>query len=121
MTYYLLKDVKQCIDKLKDPKKTIMFLNRLNLYKYQDGETMRYLITEIHKYLGCKGIINKNKPLEAKLFKEVSFLTAHSSKGLEADYVFILKAHGAQGFPNSRKTDINFVYLKSIPEHLLLK
>ena len=66
---------------------------------------MRYLITEIHKYLGCKGLINKNTPSEAKLFKEVSFLTAHSSKGLEADYVFILKAHGVQGFPNARQTD----------------
>ena len=100
----IFRSIKNIIDRIKSSKKTILFINRLKVENYLDDNYTRGLILKIKDYIGCKGNFN-NEKLTGGLFKEVSFMTAHGSKGLEADYVVILKCYGNQGFPNSRETD----------------
>lgn len=100
----ILNDVKNIIDKIKDPNKTILFLHRMNLDRYRDGNALTNLYTNIRYYIGCKGA-PPYEELYGGLFKKTEFRTVHRAKGLEADYVIIIKGHGPQGFPNSKKND----------------
>ena len=99
----IYENIKAVIDRIKNSKKTILFINRLKIENYLDDNYTRELILKIKNHIGCKGSFS-NEKLTGGLFKEISFMTAHSSKGLEADYVIILKGYGSQGFPNPRET-----------------
>ena len=50
--------------------------------------------------------------------RKIKFMTIHGSKGLEADYVFILNCNsGLYGFPSLVSDDPVLDYVLSDPEH----
>ena len=43
---------------------------------------------------------------KSKIYNKISFRTIHKAKGLEADYIFLLKTYSSkQGFPHSKEDE----------------
>mgnify|MGYP003291820955 CR=1 FL=1 len=77
-----------------DAKAKILLIGRYNFEKY-------YLLQDNNYYENGNKIVNKNYPNF-----DITFLSAHSSKGLGYDYVIILNSQDSNyGFPSQIKDD----------------
>ena len=102
-------DVINNLVKIQNLNKEIIFLTRLNIDTYREGNLRKELIFPIQKKFLLTQSTDKfgNTVLKGKMFKKITFMTVHKSKGLEADFVFLLKAYSSmQGFPFKRKEDL---------------
>ena len=107
------KIIEDIIKRIKSIKKKqineIMFLTRLKHETYSDNAFFKSLIKSLEKEFNLKKIeIRKEGVLEfqTKFCNKISFKTIHKAKGLEADYVFLLKTYSSpQGFPHSKEDE----------------
>ncbi len=79
-------------------------LQRLAAHAGQQGESFEVLLIGRYRHDAPESLHEYQRVGSPNL--EVRFCTVHQSKGLEADYVFLLNVHqGASGFPSQKQDD----------------
>ena len=106
----IIEDIVKKIKSIKEKKiNEIMFLTRLNHETYLDNIFFKYLIKSLEKEFNLKKIDTKKEGVlefKSKIYNKISFRTIHKAKGLQADYIFLLKTYSSkQGFPHSKEDE----------------